>query len=86
MTPQEQYKVDLAKWTVDITAWQNAKRAYFESITKPLQKVKAPDPGPAPRPPVPPPVDWSKLRGLLGTGTQPQNPVKPPASGMPRPI
>ena len=86
MTPQEQYKIDLAKWAEDIAVWQKAQKAYIESITKPLQKIKAPNPGPAPRPPVPPPVDWSKLKNLLGSGNTPTKPITPPPSGMPRPI
>lgn len=85
MTPQEQYKIDLAKWSEDIAAWQKAQRAWVQSVVK-LSKNPSPNPGPAPRPPTPPPVDWSKLKNLLGSGTQPQNPVNPSPSGMPRPI
>lgn len=85
MTPQEKYKLDLEKWTVDIAEWQKAEKAWVEAIIK-LSKNPPPKPGPAPRPPVPPPVDWSKLRGLLGSGTTPPRPITPPQSGMPRPI
>lgn len=87
MTPEEQYKIDLAQWTKDIAVWQKAQKAWVESITK-LSKTPLPNPGPAPRPPKPPPFDWTKLKNLLGSGTQPQpkNPVNPSPSGMPRPI
>ena len=84
MTPQEQYKIDLDRWAIDIAAWQKAEKDWALSLipgSKPMPK-----PGPAPRPPVPPPVDWSKLKALLGSGTVPRKPTNPPASGMPRPI
>jgi len=85
MTPQEQYKIDLAKWAEDIAVWQKAQRAWVQSIIR-LSKDPAPNPGPAPRPPTPPPIDRSKLKDLLGSGTTPTKPVKPSPSGMPRPI
>jgi hypothetical protein len=85
MTPKEQYKADLAKWSEDIAVWQKAQKAWIQSIVS-LSKNPAPNPGPAPRPPVPPPEDKNKLKDLLGTGNKPQKPVNPPPSGMPRPI
>lgn len=85
MTPQEQYKIDLAKWAEDIAVWQKAQKSWTESVIK-LSKHTLPNPGPAPRPPTPPPVDWSKLKNLLGNETQPQKPNSIPASGMPRAI
>ena len=85
MTPQEQYKIDLAKWSEDIAAWQKAQKAWVESVVK-LSKNPSPNPGPAPRPPVPPKDDKTKLKDLLGSDTKPSKPVNPPQSGMPRPI
>jgi hypothetical protein len=87
MTPQEQYKIDLEKWTVDIAAWEKAEKDWTESVIK-LSKNRLTKPGPAPRPPAPPVVDRSKLKDLLllGSGNQPHKPISPPSSGMPRPI
>jgi hypothetical protein len=85
MTPQEQYNTDLEKWTIDITEWQKAQKAWTEATIK-LSKNPPPKPGPAPRPPTPPPIDKSKLKNLLGSGNKPIKPLNIPPSGMPRPI
>jgi hypothetical protein len=85
MTPQEQYKIDLAKWSEDIAVWQKAQKAWVESVVK-LSKNPSPNPGPAPKPPFPPKDDKTKLKDLLGSDTKPPKPVNPPQSGMPRPI
>ena len=44
MTPQEQYKIDLAKWSEDIAVWQKAQKAWVESVVK-LSKNPSPNPG-----------------------------------------
>jgi len=85
MTPQEQYKIDLDKWAVDIAAWQKAQKAWVQSIVS-LSKNPPPKPDPAPRPPTPCTVDWSNLKNLLGSGNQPSKPVNPPPPDMSRPI
>jgi len=85
MTPQEQYNADLEKWTIDIAEWQKAQKAWTEATIK-LSKNPPPKPGPSPRPPLPPLIDRSKLKNLLGSGTKPIKPVNIPISGMVRPI
>lgn len=85
MTPQEQYKIDLDKWTVDIAEWQKAEKAWIQAVIQ-LSKNPPPKPGPAPRPPVPPIIDKTKLKDLLGGGKTPNSPVNPAPSGKPRPI
>ena len=85
MTPQEQYKIDLEKWTVEIAEWQKAERSWVEAIIK-LSKNPPNKPGPAPKPPVPPIDNKTKLKDLLGSSTKPSKPVNLPSSGMPRSI
>lgn len=84
----EEYKIELEKWKVDVAEWQKAQKAYLESIIN-ISKKRLPSPGPSPRPPVPPAVDSSKLKDLLGKNNpsiKPVKPVNPTPSGMPRPI
>ena len=80
----EEYRIALSQWEIDIAAWQKEQKAYLESI-KSLKKT-IPKPGPSPRPPVPPTIDRSKLKDLLGGGNTPVKPVIPSPSGMPRQI
>ena len=44
MTPQEQYKIDLDRWAIDIAAWQKAEKAWALSLIPEVNQCQNPDP------------------------------------------